>query len=62
MKVLMINGSPNGNTATALKEIEKVFLEEGGSYPCPTGLVLWGMPQKLRGIPLRNVHPHATIK
>lgn len=31
MKVLMINGSPNanGNTATALKEMEKVFLEEG---------------------------------
>ena len=30
MKVLMINGSPNanGNTATALKEMEKVFLEE----------------------------------
>lgn len=31
MKVLMINGSPNanGNTATALKEMEKVFREEG---------------------------------
>ena len=31
MKVLMINGSPraDGNTATALKEMEKVFLEEG---------------------------------
>lgn len=31
MKVLMLNGSPNanGNTATALKEMEKVFLEEG---------------------------------
>lgn len=31
MKVLMINGSPrtNGNTATALKEMEKVFIEEG---------------------------------
>ena len=31
MKVLMINGSPraNGNTAAALKEMEKVFLEEG---------------------------------
>lgn len=31
MKVLLINGSPNanGNTATALKEMEKVFLEEG---------------------------------
>ena len=31
MKVLMINGSPkaNGNTATALAEMEKVFLEEG---------------------------------
>lgn len=31
MKVLMINGSPriNGNTATALKEMEKIFLEEG---------------------------------
>ena len=31
MKVLMVNGSPNanGNTATALKEMEKVFLEEG---------------------------------
>lgn len=31
MKVLMINGSPNanGNTATALKEMEKVFLAEG---------------------------------
>lgn len=31
MKVLMINGSPNanGNTATALREMEKVFLEEG---------------------------------
>ena len=31
MKVLMINGSPhvNGNTATALKEMEKIFMEEG---------------------------------
>lgn len=31
MKVLMLNGSPNanGNTATALKEMERVFLEEG---------------------------------
>jgi len=31
MKVLMINGSPraNGNTAAALKEMEKTFLEEG---------------------------------
>lgn len=31
MKVLMINGSPkaNGNTATALKEMEKIFLQEG---------------------------------
>ena len=31
MKVLMINGSPNanGNTAAALKEMERVFLEEG---------------------------------
>jgi len=30
MKVLMLNGSPraNGNTATALREMEKVFLEE----------------------------------
>ena len=30
MKVLMINGSPNanGNTATALKEMAKVFEEE----------------------------------
>ena len=31
MKVLMINGSPrlNGNTAIALKEMEKIFAEEG---------------------------------
>lgn len=31
MKVLLINGSPkaNGNTFLALKEMEKVFLEEG---------------------------------
>ena len=31
MKVLMLNGSPkaNGNTATALKEMEKIFLQEG---------------------------------
>lgn len=31
MKVLMINGSPhkNGNTATALQEMEKIFLQEG---------------------------------
>ncbi len=31
MKVLMINGSPraNGNTALALKEMEKVFIAEG---------------------------------
>ena len=31
MKVLMINGSPRvgGNTATALAEMEKVFLQEG---------------------------------
>ena len=31
MKVLMLNGSPkaNGNTAIALKEMEKVFTEEG---------------------------------
>lgn len=31
MKVLMINGSPraNGNTALALREMEKVFTEEG---------------------------------
>ena len=43
MKVLMLNGSPkaNGNTAIALKEMEKVFAEEGievvtvqvGSHP-----------------------------
>ena len=31
MKVLMLNGSPraNGNTARALREMEKTFLEEG---------------------------------
>ena len=31
MKVLLINGSPkaNGNTAAALAEMEKVFLQEG---------------------------------
>lgn len=31
MKVLMLNGSPNsnGNTATALREMEKIFREEG---------------------------------
>lgn len=31
MNVLMLNGSPheNGNTAIALKEMEKIFLEEG---------------------------------
>lgn len=31
MKVLMINGSPraNGNTATALREMEKIFVQEG---------------------------------
>ena len=31
MKVLMLNGSPkaNGNTAIALKEMERVFAEEG---------------------------------
>ena len=31
MKVLMLNGSPkaNGNTATALKEMEAIFLQEG---------------------------------
>ncbi len=31
MKVLMLNGSPkaNGNTALALAEIEKIFLQEG---------------------------------
>ena len=31
MKVLMLNGSPreNGNTAMALSEMEKIFLEEG---------------------------------
>lgn len=31
MKVLMLNGSPkaNGNTAIALKEMEKVFIQEG---------------------------------
>ena len=31
MKVLMLNGSPkaNGNTALALKELEKVFAAEG---------------------------------
>ena len=31
MKVLILNGSPkpNGNTATAIKEMEKVFAEEG---------------------------------
>ena len=31
MKVLMINGSPrkDGNTAAALREMEKVFAEEG---------------------------------
>ena len=31
MKVLMINGSPraNGNTATALREMEKIFAQEG---------------------------------
>ena len=32
MKVLIINGSPraNGNTDIALREMEKVFTEEGG--------------------------------
>ena len=31
MKVLLINASPrpNGNTALALREMEKVFVEEG---------------------------------
>ena len=31
MKVLMLNGSPrpNGNTATALREMEKIFAQEG---------------------------------
>ncbi|MDE7045155.1 MAG: flavodoxin family protein, partial [Acetatifactor sp.] len=31
MKVLMLNGSPriNGNTAIALKEMEKIFVREG---------------------------------
>ena len=31
MKVLMINGSPqsSGNTAIALREMEKIFTEEG---------------------------------
>ena len=31
MNVLMINGSPhaNGNTALALKEMEKIFVQEG---------------------------------
>ena len=31
MKVLMVNGSPRakGNTATALSEMEKIFIEEG---------------------------------
>lgn len=31
MNVLMINGSPraNGNTSIALKEMEKVFAQEG---------------------------------
>ena len=31
MKVLMINGSPHkeGNTATALQEMKKVFEQEG---------------------------------
>ena len=31
MKVLMLNGSPkaNGNTALALAEIEKIFLQGG---------------------------------
>lgn len=31
MKILMINGSPrlNGNTTIALKEMEKIFIEEG---------------------------------
>lgn len=31
MKVLMLNGSPraNGNTAIALSEMEKVFVQEG---------------------------------
>lgn len=31
MKVLMINGSPrpNGNTAAALQEMEKIFIQEG---------------------------------
>ena len=31
MKVLLINGSPrpNGNTALALSEMEKIFVQEG---------------------------------
>ena len=31
LKVLMLNGSPhaNGNTAVALREMEKVFMENG---------------------------------
>ena len=34
MKVLMINGSPHaqGNTYTALQEMEKVFTKEGIDY------------------------------
>lgn len=33
MNILMINGSPrlNGNTSIALKEMEKIFLEEGAT-------------------------------
>ncbi len=36
MKILMINGSPraNGNTSIALKEMEKIFLEEGLEVEC----------------------------
>ncbi len=36
MKVLILNGSPraNGNTSIALKEMEKIFLEEGIEAEC----------------------------
>lgn len=36
MKVLMLNGSPrpNGNTSLALKEMKKVFVEEGVEVEC----------------------------
>ncbi len=59
IRVLLLNGSPraNGNTALALREMEKVFAQNG----VQTETVLLGN-QAIRGCGLRRVREAGTVR